>query len=228
MLEKIDKSSTLSTDDQIFFGFVFTLLIFFLELPETFDLSSIFTGIGIEVAPSSGLLTPKWVLVSFLLFSSICRYLTTFTKKDINKNRLRSYSVSFLLGCLYFVIADWTIRPLSSLLSKIDNFLIVFSPIVLTVVVIVIGQFVEKRWNKLYGIEVAPSSRAVSYVGLSLAVTYYVALFLSLFVSLSYSDNIVIMLGSFVSTYLVLKYLQSRNEKTKKMSKNEIDKKTEK
>lgn len=215
MLEKIDKSSTLSTDDQLFFGFVFTLLIFFLDLPESFDFSSIFTGIGIEVAPSSALISSKWVLISFLLFSSVCRYLTTFTEKDDKKNSLRVASVSFLLGCPYFVIADWTIRPLSSVLSGVNPFYMVFAPLILTFTSLVLGNFVEKRWNKIYGQEKAPISFAFSYVGLSLAVTYYVALTIAIFVPLSYFNNVAIMVGSFVFTFLLLRYLQSRTEKTK-------------
>jgi hypothetical protein len=219
MLEKIDKSSTLSTDDQLFFGFVFTLLIFFLELPESFDFSSIFTGLGINVAPSSALINAKWVLISFLLFSSICRYLTTFTNKNMTKNTLRVASVSFLLGCPYFIIADWTIRPLSSVLSEINPYFLVLAPLVLIGASVLIGQFVEKRWNKIYGQEKAPTSFAFSYVGLSLAVTYYVALTTSIFVPLSYFHNVMIMAGSFAFTFFLLKVLQSRAEKTKKNGK---------
>jgi len=154
-IEKIEKSSVLTTDDQLFFGIVLALLILLFQLPE-FDLSAIFKEIGIKVEPSSGFITARWVLISFLFFSSATRYLTTFTENDSTKNKLRMFSVSFLLGCLYFVVADWTIRPLSSLLAQINNFLIVLAPLVLTVVSIVIGHFVEKRWNKIYGGKALP------------------------------------------------------------------------
>lgn len=213
ILKQMEKSSNLSNDDQLFFGFVFTLLIFVFELPNSIDFSSIFTEMGIEITASSSLISSKWVLISFLLFSSVCRYLTTFTEKEDKKNALRIGSVSFLLGCPYFIIADWTIRPLSSVLSSIHPIFMVFAPLVLTITSIIIGNYVEKKWNKIYGQEKATTSFVFSYFGLAIAVTYYIALSIALFVPLSHLDNIVIMIFSFAGTYFVLNYLKSTNNK---------------
>jgi len=214
-LEKIEKSSALTTDDQLFFGIVFALLILLFQLPE-FDLCAIFKEIGIQVEPSSGIITARMLLISFLLFSSVTRYLTALTANDSTKNKLRMISVSFLLGCLYFVVADWTIRALSALLTEINVFLIILSPLALTFVSIAIGHLVEKRWNKIYGGKGAPIALVFSYVGIAIAVTYYIGMFVSLLIPLSYSAILVIMIGSFLLTYLLLRFVSSRSDKAKK------------
>ena len=213
--EKLEKSSALTTEDQLFFGLVLALLILVFQLQE-FDLSAIFKEIGIQVEPSSGLITARTVLISFLLFSSVTRYVTALTTNDTTKNKLRMYSLSFLLSCPYFIVADWSIRALSPVLTEIDVFLIVIAPLALTFVSIVIGHFVEKRWNKIYGGEGAPIAFVFSYVGIAIAVTYYIGLLVSLLIPLSYSAMLVILFGSFLLTYLILRFLSSRSDKLKK------------
>jgi len=217
-LEKIEKSSALATDDQLFFGIVFALLILLLQLPE-FDLCDIFKQIGISVEPSSGFITARWLFISFLLFSSISRYLTALTANDITKNKLRMISVSFLLGCLYFIITDWSIRALSAILTEINVFLLILAPLALTFVSIIIGHFVEKRWNAIYGGKGAPIALVFSYVGIGIAVTYYIAMLASLVIPLSDTIILVIMGVSFLLTYLFLRFASSRSNKAKKKKK---------
>ncbi|MFA5364055.1 MAG: hypothetical protein WC325_02610 [Candidatus Bathyarchaeia archaeon] len=217
-LEKIEKSSALATDDQLFFGIVFALLILLFQLPE-FDLCDIFKQIGISVEPSSGFITAKWFFISFLLFSSVSRYLTALTANDITKNKLRMISVSFLLGCIYFIIADWAIRALSALLTEINVFLLVLAPLALTFIIIIIGHFVEKRWNAIYGGKGAPIAFVFAYVGIAITVTYYIGMFVSLLIPLSQSIILAIIGGSFLLTYLLLRFASSRSNMGKKKEK---------
>jgi len=222
-LKKIEKSSGLTTEDQLFFGIVFTLLILFLQLPE-FDVCTIFKSFGVVVEPTRGILTAKMVLISLLLFASVARYLTALTNKDTERNKWRLISVSFLLACFYYLITEFTIRGLTAVLININVFLIFLGPIALSVISIVVGFFVEKRWYRAYGDGSPHMSIIFGYIGVTILLAYYLAMIASFFIPISEVVSLVIVFSSFLLVYSVIKlndFLKKRlKTKTKKKEGN--------
>lgn len=215
-LKRIDESSVLTTEDQLFFGIVFTLLILFLQLPE-FDVCTVFESFGVIVEPSKGILTTKMVLIMFLIFSSGARYLTALIKKDTDRNKWRMVSVTFLLCCFYFLIFELTIRGLANVLKNINVFLILLSPVALSVISFVIGFLVEKRWYRAYGGERAHASIIFGYIGVAILIAYYLAMITSLFIPISDLVSLVILLSSIFFTYLATKLSNFLNERLKQI-----------
>ena len=213
-LKKIDESSKLTTEDQLFFGIVFTLFIFFLQFPE-FDLCTVFENFGVIVEPAKGILTTKMVLMLFLVISSGARYLTALTKDDTKRNKCRAVSISFLLSCFYYLIFDLTIRGLTAFLKDINVFLIFLSPVALTVISIVIGRLVEKRWNRVYGYEGASASFVWGLIGVAILIAYYLAMVMSLFIPISELVAWIILIGSVFFTYLAIKLSNFLNKRLK-------------
>lgn len=213
-LKKINESSKLTTEDQLFFGVVFTLFIFFFQFPE-FDLCTVFENLGVIVEPTKGILTTKMVLILFLVFSGGARYLTALTKDDIKRNKWRVVSISFLLSCFYFLIFDLTIRGLTAFLKNINVFLIFLGPVSLTVISIIIGHLVEKRWKRVYGYEEANASLVWGFTGVTLLIAYYLAMVVSLFIPISELVALIILIGSVFVTYLANKLSVFLNRRLK-------------
>lgn len=223
-LKKIDETSRLTTEDQLFFGIVFTLFVFFLQFPE-FDVSTVFENFGATVEPTKGILTTKMVLIGFLVISSGARYLTSLTKDDKKRNKWRVVSVSFLLSCLYFLIFDVFMRGVSAFLKNINVFLLLLSPVALIAISIVIGRLVEKRWNRAYGYEDANASIIFGLLGAAILISYYLAMVVSLFTPISELVGITIVLGSVFVTYLAVKLSNFLNKRLRDIGK---EKKAEK
>lgn len=223
-LKKIDESSKLTTEDQLFFGVVFTLFIFFLQFPE-FDVSTVFENFGVIVEPTKGILTTKMVLMGFLVISCGARYLTTLIKDDTKRNMWRVVSTSFLLSCLYYLIFDLTIRGLSAFLTNINVFLIFLSPVALIVISIVIGRLVEKRWNRAYGYEDANASFIWGLIGVTILIAYYLAMVTSLFIPISELVASIILIGSVFVTYLAIKLSNFLNKRLEDIRNEKIQRK---
>jgi len=203
-LKKIRESSILTIEDQLFFGIVFTLLILSLQLPE-FDVCTVFESFGIVVEPTKGIITTKIVLIMFLILSSGFRYLTALVKNDKERNKWRMVSVSFLLSCVYFLIFDLTIRGFATVLTNINVFLIFLSPFTLTVIAVVIGVLVEKKWYRAYGYEQAHISIIFGFIGVAVLIAYYVAMIISLFIPISDIVSAIILISSVFIAYLATK-----------------------
>lgn len=223
-LKKIEKSSNLTTEDQLFFGIVFTLFILFLQFPE-FDVCSIFENFGVTVDPSKGFLTMKMVLISLLLFSSVTRYLTALIDDDERRNKYRVASVAFLLSCIYFIVMDLTIRGLTAVLKDVNIFLILLSPIALTLISILIGVFVEKKWYREYGGGSAIGSFIFGFLGLTILIAYYLAMVVSLFIPISDLIILFILVSSVVLTYLAIQINDYLRKRLKKKTEKSIFKK---
>jgi len=207
-LKKISKSSILTTEDQLFFGLVFALFIFFLQFPE-FDLCTVFEHFGAIIEPTKGILTTRMVLLLLLVISGGARYLTALTKDGTKRNWLRMVSISFLLACFHFLAFDLTIRGLTAYLKNINVFLIFLSPVALSVISILIGHFVEKRWNRVYGHEGAIASFIWGLVGVTILIAYYLGMVVSLFIPVSRLIALIILIGSVFLTFVATKLSNS-------------------
>lgn len=216
-LKKIEESSRLTTEDQLFFGIVFALFIFFLQFPE-FDLCTVFENFGVTVEPTKGIFTTKMVLMGFLVISSGARYLTALTKDDTKRNKWRMVSVTFLLSCFYFLAFDLTIRGLGAYLKNINVFLIFLSPVALSVISIVIGHLVEKKWLRAYGNDQALASIIFGYLGITILVAYYIAMITSLFTPITDLVSTIILLSSVFITYLAIRFSNLLNKRLRRIS----------
>ena len=214
-LKKLEKSSNLTTEDQLFFGIVFTLFILFLQFPE-FDICTIFENFGVTVDPSKGFITMKRGLISLLLFSSITRYLTALIDDDAKRNKYRIASVALLVACIYLIVTDLTIRGLTAILKDVNVFLILLSPIVLSVISIVIGFFVEKKWYREYGGNDPIIAFIFGFLGLTILIAYYLAMVLSPFIPISEVISLFILASSVVFTYLAIKISDLLRKRLKK------------
>lgn len=204
-LKKINKSTFLTTEDQLFFGVVITLLILFLELPE-FDVCTVFESFRIVVEPTKGIITTKIVLIMLLILSSGFRYLTALVKNDKERNKWRMVSVSFLLSCVYFLIFDLTIRGFATVLTNINVFLIFLSPFTLTFIVLVIGVSVERNWYHVYGYDQPYASLIFGWLGLTILIAYYLGMIVSSFFPISDLITTIILFSSIFFTYLAIKF----------------------
>lgn len=203
-LKKINESSLLTTEDQLFFGVVFTLLILFLELPE-FDVCTVLESFGVVVEPTKGIITTKMILITLLILSGGARYLTALIKKDKERNKWRMVSVSFLMSCVYFLTYELTIRGLATVLTNVNVFLIFLSPVALTAIAFVIGVLVERKWYRVYGYDQAHGSIIFGFIGVTILVAYYVAMIVSLFTPISDLVSVIILLSSVFIVYLANK-----------------------
>jgi hypothetical protein len=205
-LKRIEQSSTLTTEDQLFFGFVFALLLVFLTLPD-FDFCTIFEDLGVDIKPAEGIITTKMSIILLLTVSSIFRYLTALTKNDVERVRWRKTSVTFLLSCFYFLTMDLIMRGLSSYLQSINFILIVFAPMGFSAMAIIVGVFIEKKWYRYYGLtDVQPTSSFIfALLGLVITVAYYLAMITSLFIPISDVVAIVLLVSSVFVTALIIK-----------------------
>lgn len=215
-LKRFSVSSTLTTEDQLFFGIVFTLFVFFLQFPE-FDLCTVFENFDVTVEPAKGILTTKMVLILFLVISSGARYLTALTKDDTKRNTWRMVSVSFLLSCFYFLAFDLTIRGLTAYLKNINVFLIFLSPVALSVISIVIGHLVEKKWLRAYGYDQANISIIFGYLGVTILIAYYIGMVTSLFIPITDLVSAIILLSSIFFTYLTMRFSNHLNKRLRHM-----------
>lgn len=204
-LKKLDKSSFLTTEDQLFFGVVITLLILFLELPE-FDVCTVFESFGVVIEPSKGIITTKMILIVLLIISGGARYLTALIKRDKQRNNWRMISVFLLLSCIYFMIFDLTIRGLATVLTNINVFLIFLSPFALTFIVLVIGVSVERNWYHVYGYDQPYASLIFGWIGLAILVAYYLAMIVSFFIPISDPVSVIILFSSIFITYLATRF----------------------
>ena len=204
-LKRIDKSSILTTEDQLFFGFVFSLVLLVIALPE-FDVCTLFESFGVVVKPTKAIITTKMVLVILLMLSSGTRYLTALIKKDPERNKWRMVSVSFLIASFYFLIFDLTIRGLAAVLISINVFLIFLGPLTLSVIAIPIGFLVEKKWYRAYGHNQAIVSAIFGSIGLVIVFAYYVGMITSLFIPITDLVITIILFASIFITYLTSKF----------------------
>jgi cytochrome b561 len=215
-LKEVEKSSNLTTEDQLFFGFVISLLLLLIENPQ-FDTRLFFAMLGVTVEPTKGVITMGVILITLLIFSIATRYLTTFVKEDKQKNRWRKVSVGLLFSAFYFLIFDLTLRGLSSFLMTINVFLVLLSPAVLTVVVSVIGWIAEKKWYQLYGYKKAEADASIIFasIGLTILIAYYLAMLVSLFTPITDLVNITLLVSAFFIFYLVIRVSNFLSERWK-------------
>ena len=207
-IKKIDESSKLITDDQMFFGFVFSLALLALTLP-TFDLSTLFESFGFEISDAGGWLSTKDIIVILLLIACVVRYVVTFVEKD-KKNKLRKLSVSFLLLAFYVVMMDLFIRVLGDVFGSIIPSFKILSPALFVCLCIIFGYYVEKKWYKQYSLsddsnrsEPSFVSLTFSFVGLFVMTLYVLAQYVAYIVPFSDVVLAVIVIISIIITILL-------------------------
>jgi hypothetical protein len=208
-LERINESSTLITDDQLFFGFVFSLALLILTLPA-FDVSTLFESFGFEIREASGIATTKDVIVILLIVASVLRYVVTFSKEPKRKNQLRIFSVNLVLGSFYLLISDFFLRGLGDLFLKQNPFLVILAPTLLVVFSISFGLLVEKRWYQYYSPSyVSKTSQkpqvsfAFAFVGIFVVLLYSFAILADCFITSSF-NNVLLVLGISTISSIIL------------------------
>jgi len=219
-LKRIDESSILTTEDQLFFTIAFSFLVLFLTLPD-FDVSKVFENLGVAIEPSKGIITTKMVLIMLLILSSIFRYLTVLTKDVLKRNQWRMVSVSFLLSCFYFLVMDLFVRGLTSFLKSINVFLILIAPIGFSIIAVAVGFFIERKWYSHYGYTDgrATSSFIFALLGMTVAIAYYLAMITSLFIPISDVVAMVLLISSVFITALIIKLSNVLSKRLRQRSK---------
>ena len=203
-LKRIDESSVLATDDQLFFGFVFSLALLILTLPE-FDICTLFESFGVTIEGTRGILTTKDLTVITLIIASIVRYFVTFVKGDVKKNRLRIFSVNFLIASFYVLMLDLFIRGLGSVFGNLHWLLMILAPTLFVFLAVLFGFFVEKKWYQHYYNSHDPIiSLTFAFVGLFVLVAYVLSMFVTLFITFSGIVPALIFVASLIIVVLVL------------------------
>ncbi len=204
-LKNIEESSFLTTDDQLFFGLVFALLLFSITLPEL-DVGTLFASFGVKIEVTKGIITTKFSFILLLILASGARYFTTFAKEDIKRNKWRTISVSFSISSFYVLIVELLIRGLATFLLDIYVFLIFLAPLALVLTAIAFGVLVEKRWYQLYGFDQPIVSLVVGYSGLAIIITYYLAMIVGQFIPFSDILVLLLILASFLISFIISKF----------------------
>jgi hypothetical protein len=211
-LKRIDESSILATDDQLFFGFVFSLALLILTLPE-FDVCTLFESFGFKIEGTSATITTKNVTVVTLIIASIARYFVTFVKGDVKKNKLRIFSVNFLIASFYMLMLDFFIRGLGSVFGNLHWLLMILAPMLFVFLAVLFGFFVEKKWYQHYYNSHDPViSLTFAFVGLFVLVAYVLSMFVALFITFSGIVPALIFVASLIIVVLAL-LLGARVEK---------------
>lgn len=206
-LKRIDESSILATDDQLFFGFVFSTALLMLTLPEL-DISTLFESFGLKIEATHGILTTKDIVFFCLIIASILRYLVIFVKEIAKKNKMRSSSVSFVFASFYMLMMDLFLRGVVNVLKNLHWLLIVFAP-VLFILLTVLFSLLEKKWyQRYYNFSEPIVSLAFAFLGLFVVVAYVLSMFITLLIP--FSDIVNTTFGIIASIIItVLLYLLS-------------------
>jgi putative Mn2+ efflux pump MntP len=214
-IKKLDKTSIITLEDQFFFGLVFTLLFFVVQLPEV-DVTKVFESFGIVIEPFSGFITMKDLLIGLLVLSSASRYITALTKKEENRNKYRKFSVHVLLLGVYVLIFDLTIRGFTAVLINISPFLLFLGPLTFTLITVTIGLLIEQRWYSYYGKETNPNGALLFCVmGLLMEILYFVVVLLLLFTEEIILIGVIGFSVSVLLTYVILKLTDKIDQKFK-------------
>lgn len=203
-LKRIVESSNLATDDQMFFGFVFSLALLILTLPE-FDVCTLFESFGFKIEGTRAVLTTKDVTVITLIIASIVRYFVTFAQRDVKKNKLRIFSVNCLITSFYLIMMDFFIRGLGNVFANMHWLLIPLAPTLFVFLTVLFGFFVEKKWYQHYYNSHNPVvSLTFAFVGLFVLVAYALSMSVALLIPISGIVTALIFVASFIIVVLML------------------------
>lgn len=199
-LKKIDKTSILTNDDQLFFGMVLSFALLFATIPD-FDFCTIFANFGFKITATQGVLSSRVLLFASLIFASATRYYVIYAK-DSEKNRFRKLSVGALIFSIYWPITDLIMRGLTGVLGSIYYMLVFVSPIALTFFALPFSAL-ERKWYKRYGDSEPIVSLAFAFFGVYVVTSYDLAMFVAVFVPTSAIVQVVIVVAALAITFLI-------------------------
>jgi hypothetical protein len=193
-LKDVCKATDFATDDQLFFGLVFSLGLLLIPLPN-FDIATLFESFGVTIPTSQSLVSTKILLIALLMLASGARYFVVFAKES-KRNIFRVTSVGFLLTAVYLLLMELLLRGLGSILQKVNVTLLYLPPLALSVLAVIIGMFIEKKWVKHYGYNEPHVSLIFALLALTIVVAYDLVIAFSLVIPLSQVAIFVILIVS--------------------------------
>lgn len=148
-LKRKDDDARLVNEDQLFFGLALSIALLLVTLPD-FDVSKIFENFGLLIPPVTGILTTKELLIGSLILASGFRYYVTFVQVNQEK-QFRVVSVSCLIFPIYWLVFEFTVRGLVTILRNVSVNLVFFAPLIIAIFAVLFGKFVERKWYSNYG-----------------------------------------------------------------------------
>jgi hypothetical protein len=177
-LDKFEKSSRIGLEDQLFFGFIISLVVFLLSLPLT-EVVSFFqnvTRFSLDLATNTAQ-TTRYSGLGCLFLASVMRYYGAMSKLRVSK-RYRLWSLRFLvMGWDFFLFFFVTSACVNASLI-FGGMEIPIASLVLTGVYVAI-LFLEKKALRFYAsrelIFKKDTQETVSWAFLALTFSFYIA-----------------------------------------------------
>jgi len=177
-LDKVEKSSRIGLEDQLFFGFIISLVVFLLSLPLT-EVVSFFqnvTKFGLELATNTAETTRNTGLLCLFL-ASVARYYGAISKPRVSK-RYRLWS----LRCL---LMGWNFFLFFFVTNACINASLMFGGMEIPIASVVLAGayaimlFLEKKALRFYAsrelVFKKDVKETVSWVFLGLTSSFYIA-----------------------------------------------------
>lgn len=229
--ETIDRKSYLGVEDQLFFGFVFSLLILAITFPTTEDITTFFRNIGLGLGTALHVARSLKVgLICGLLASSFCRYYGFIKgKKRIGRFviDLKFTSIELLIFCLCLLLLNVIISAYGSWVVEV-NALLVFTSAGIAMLVFWYIGVLERKWISLYT-KIGQIEQEYTEniwipffcVSMGIFITYIIVVVRAFLNALNifyipFNSYIFLALGLIIS-YLIM-YYRSRRKKKKDLS----------